>query len=492
MTPFFLAVALIIAFATTCLVVPIVRRVALKCNWVDAPDLERKNHARPTPNVGGLAIVAGFVAGLLSLLIFQKVFSFEMALPHLAVLGGALVMVITGFYDDVHGLSFKRKFLIQIVVAYLLLVAGFRLDVADLSFLDANPYHQALYSIPLTMIWIVGIINAVNLLDGLDGLASGVSMILFASLAAIFAVHGGDLGMIMLAILMIGATAGFLIHNFSPASIFMGDSGSLFLGFMLAAYSLQGESHTDPVLAILVPIVALGLLVLDTGLCMVRRIVDGISPFSPDSDHIHHRLRKLFSTRRAVLILYAIATWFGVAAVLITQFDLLVGLLIIGVTAVAAFVGIRTLGYLDLRSFVGKRRLKEAQLLLNLEELQDPLDTRSVETHLWKRVLKSRSSVSQQNQSSKSSSHLPIETEVYELSSGLMVPHSHNGSSGNGTHPSAVDGDGTGRFGSNSPRKNRAQLEAESESSPQTLDYDSDENAKSDNRLHRDSAELQS
>ena len=135
MTPFILAAALIIAFATTCLVVPIVRRLAIKRSWVDTPDLERKIHSLPTPNVGGLAIVAGFVAGLLSLLVFQKVFSIEIALPHLAVLGGALVMVLTGFYDDVHGLSFKRKFLIQIFVAYLLLVAGFRLDVADLSFI---------------------------------------------------------------------------------------------------------------------------------------------------------------------------------------------------------------------------------------------------------------------------------------------------------------------------------------------------------------------
>ncbi len=275
MTPFLLAASLIIAFASSSLLVPVVRRVAIARGWVDTPDTERKNHDRPTPNVGGIAIVAGFALGLLSLLAFKGLFAFDISMPHLVLLGGALAMVLLGFYDDIRGLSFKRKFFFQVVVAYFLLSAGYRFDVSDLSFIGLDPYNSALLSIPLTLIWIVGIINAVNLLDGLDGLASGVSMIAFGTLALIFGIHGGDAGLTAIALLMIGATAGFLVFNFNPASIFMGDSGSLFLGYMLAAFSLAGTTHTDPLLALLVPVVALGLPVLDTGLCMVRRLIDG-------------------------------------------------------------------------------------------------------------------------------------------------------------------------------------------------------------------------
>ncbi len=151
----------------------------------------------------------------------------------------------------------------------------------------------------------------------------------------------------------------------------MGDSGSLFLGYMLAAFSLAGTTHTDPLLALLVPVVALGLPVLDTGLCMVRRLIDGISPFSPDSDHIHHRLRRFWSTRTAVLILYAVSLWFGIAAILISEFELIVGLLMVGVTMIAAYVGIRTLGYLNLRQIIIRKVKAEPQLALEFAQNGD-------------------------------------------------------------------------------------------------------------------------
>ena len=354
MTLFLLTAAFILAFASSSLLVPIVRRLAIARNWVDRPE-GRKHHERPTPNVGGIAIAAGFAIGLVSLLFIADLFSVQIRIPHLALFGGGLAMVVLGFYDDIHGLSFKRKFFFQIVVAYLLVSAGYRFDLSGFSVFEGDPYHEALVSIPLTLIWIVGIINAVNLLDGLDGLASGVSMIIFATLAAIFGINGGDIALVAIAALMIAATAGFLVFNFDPASIFMGDSGSLFIGYMLAAFSIAGPAHADPFLALLVPMVALGLPVLDTGLCMVRRLIDGISPFSPDSDHIHHRLKRLWSTRAAVVILYAVAAWFGIAALLMTQFEINIGLMVIGVTLIAAYVGIRTLGYLDVRQLLPRR-----------------------------------------------------------------------------------------------------------------------------------------
>ena len=371
MTPFLLAAALFISFASSSLLVPVVRRVALGHGWVDMPDDERKKHAHPTPNVGGIAIVLGFAIGLISLLFIGKLFSVSLSLPHWAFFVGGLVIALLGVYDDVHGLSFKRKFFFQIVVAYLLLYAGYRIDVTGFPFIGTDPGFHALISIPLTVFWIVGIINAVNLLDGLDGLASGVSIIAFACLATIFGIQGGDIGIIAVALLVIGATAGFLVFNFNPASIFMGDSGSLFLGYMLAMYSMQGSAHSHPLLAFFIPAVALGLPILDTILCMFRRSIDGISPFSPDSDHIHHRLSKLWSTRGAVLILYAVSLWFGIAAILISQFELVVGLLMVCVTMIAGFVGISTLGYLNLRQIVTKKRKIEPQLALEFAQNGD-------------------------------------------------------------------------------------------------------------------------
>jgi UDP-GlcNAc:undecaprenyl-phosphate GlcNAc-1-phosphate transferase len=362
MTPFLLIGATIIAFAVSSLLVPIVRRASIARGWVDKPDIERKRHERPTPNVGGIAIFAGFAAGFAALILFGRLLDVPVEAPHLVFLAGAFGMMAVGFYDDIHGLSFKRKFFFQIIVAYALLAAGYRFDVSALSAFGLDAYNQALVSIPLTVIWIVGIINAVNLLDGLDGLASGVSMITFVTLSIVFALHGGDIGLLAIAFLMIASIGGFLVFNFNPASIFMGDSGSLFIGYMLAAYSLAGTAHTEPFLALIVPVVALGLPVLDTCLCMVRRVIDGISPFSPDSDHIHHRLRKLWTTRTAVVILYAVASWFGIAAILITQFELRIGLFLVAVTAIAAYVGIRTLGYLNVKKILIRRTDKGRQL----------------------------------------------------------------------------------------------------------------------------------
>ncbi len=362
-----LLAALLISFAATILFVPLVRWVALRRGWVDLPDRERKLHSRPTPNVGGLAIAAGFGVGLIGLVVVSRFSSFQIQLPGTAMLVGALVMVVTGFFDDIKHVSFRKKFFIQIAIAYVLLLAGYRIEVADIPFLQFDPYTEALFSIPLTILWVVAIINAVNLLDGLDGLASGVALIAFGCLALIFGQHGGNIGITAIALLMMGALAGFLVYNFNPASIFMGDSGSLFLGYMLAVFTLEGKSHTDPVLAILIPTVVLGLPLLDTGLCMVRRLIAGKSPYAPDNDHIHHRLDRLLSQKKAVLVLYAVAIWFSIAGILITRYEVSMGLAVAFFTLIAAYVGIRTLGYLDLSRFRIARSRRNVQLSLDLE-----------------------------------------------------------------------------------------------------------------------------
>lgn len=340
-----LIVALLGSGLCTALLIPLVRDLALKKGWVDEPDNLRKLHHRATPNIGGLAIAAGFFLGAFGLVSFQEILPVEIPVLPMGLWFGALVMIGAGFYDDIWGMSFKGKFALQVVVAYGLIHAGYRIDVADLPFVEGDFYQQALYSIPLTMLWIVGVINAVNLLDGLDGLAGGVVAIAFGCLALVFGFRG-ELGLVLLALPIIGALVGFLYHNFNPASIFMGDSGSLFIGFLLAAYSLQGQAHSDPLLAILVPVVALGLPVLDTGLSIVRRLASRKAICAPDSDHIHHRLVRHGSPRRAVLLLYAAAAVFGALAVMMALSTPGYGYGLFGMAVVLAGAGLQKLGYM--------------------------------------------------------------------------------------------------------------------------------------------------
>ncbi len=342
----------------TILLVPAVSAVAIRKGWVDAPDAKRKLHARPTPSIGGIAIAAGMGAGLVYLGAVDASMPFGIAFPSFQLWLGAAMMFLAGVYDDIYGLGFKRKFVVQICAAYVLMHAGYRLDLASLPFVELDAYHEALYAIPLTLVWIVGIINAVNLIDGLDGLASGVVMIAFASLALAFGLHG-QVGVAVLAFPVAGALAGFLVFNSNPASIFMGDSGSLLLGFLLAAFSLQGHAHAEPLIALAVPAVALGLPILDTAMSIVRRVLQKKAICAPDHDHIHHRLTRLFSHKRAVIVLYAIALWFGSTAVLMTVLETFGSLLVLGITILSAMLGLRLLGYMGAKAPAVKTRRSE-------------------------------------------------------------------------------------------------------------------------------------
>lgn len=346
-----LLLGFLIAFAFTVLLTPIVRRMALRSGWVDRPDGLRKLHARTIPAVGGVAIAGGAAVGLAYLHGVRDLVPFDLAMPPAMLLIGAAVMVAAGFYDDTRGLGFKGKFAIQVFAAYTLLYAGYRVDVSGLPFMGEDPYVHALLSIPLTLLWIVGVINAINLMDGLDGLAAGLVLIAFACLAFVFGFNGQP-GLVLTALVMGGALAGFLLYNFNPALIFMGDSGSMFLGYMLATYALEGRGHADPAVALLIPAVALGLPLLDTTLSIVRRAMERRAVFAPDSDHIHHRLSRIWSHRQAVLILYGAAALFGGAAVLMSFLSPLRGLGVLALVVSLAAVGIGRLKYLR-RSYDG-------------------------------------------------------------------------------------------------------------------------------------------
>lgn len=340
----------LVAFGTTALLTPIVRRLAIDQNWVDQPDGYRKLHTRVVPAVGGIAIALGFAIGLAYLHAVRALLPFDVQFPPSALWAGGLVIVASGFYDDIRGLGFKGKLAVQVVVAYGLLHAGYRVDLSWLPFVAEDPYAQALVSIPVTLLWIVGVINAVNLLDGLDGLAAGVSLIAFASLGLIFGL-GGEFGLVMIALVATGALAGFLLFNFNPASIFMGDSGSLFLGYLLATYTLAGTGHANPWLALIVPAVALGLPLVDTTLSIARRFFDRKAICAPDRDHIHHRLMRTLSHRDAVLVLYSVAIAFGIAAVVMSIVPVAFSVaVIVGVCALTG-MGLNRLKYLR-RSYV--------------------------------------------------------------------------------------------------------------------------------------------
>ena len=306
----------LLAFAVAVAVTRAVRGLAVRRGHVDHPD-ERKQHAYAVPLLGGVGIATGVVVGLAAVVVARGVTAADV----LPLLVGAAVLVGLGLWDDLRGLGFKRRFAIQTAVAYGLVLAGWHFDLSNLWFFGTlTPFTQAVLALPVTMLWVVGLINAMNLLDGLDGLVAGVAMIAFAGLAA-----SSPADPVLLALCAVGAAAtlGFLVFNAHPASIFMGDTGSTLLGFLLAAAGLRCAVGAPTPGTLAVPLVVLALPVLDTTTAFVRRIVDGASPFLPDADHIHHRVleRSHGSVRRAVRAVWAASAVFGAIGVVLSRAD---------------------------------------------------------------------------------------------------------------------------------------------------------------------------
>jgi len=300
-------------FLVTFFLTRLVRAQGRHVGLLDRPTQTRNIHLEATPTGGGLAIAGGIIAAVASLFALQG--RLPEAMQTIPFWIGAFLMLGTGLWDDKHHLDPKGKFALQLAAAYLLLHAGTSLHITELPFAEGGEFGWALYSIPLSMVWVVGVINAINLIDGLDGLATGVIGIAFLSCAALFGVKG-ELGLMAVGLVMVGALTGFLPYNYRPATIFMGDSGSLFLGYLLAAYTLQGPRHSDPFLALLIPFVLLGVPILDMGAAIVRRLASERTIFAPDESHIHHRLVEKGSQRTAVWTLYLVGAWFGSAALL--------------------------------------------------------------------------------------------------------------------------------------------------------------------------------
>ncbi len=314
-------VAFLISLAVAFLLTPMVRDAAIRFGALDHALTSRKAHGRPTPRLGGIAIVVAFYLPLVALFFFDTgVGRLFWSQPEraLALILGGLAMAALGIYDDLKGSGARIKFTVQILIACLMWWAGYRADVIATPF---GTLELGVLGFPVTVLWIVGITNALNLIDGLDGLATGIALAAAATIFWVAFANDRPL-MTLFMVCLAGALLGFLRYNFHPASIFMGDSGSLFVGFVLAATALQTHEKSTTAVSLLVPIVALGLPIGDTLLAMTRRMVRGQPMFSSDRGHIHHRLMdRGLSHKGTVLALYGIAVVLGGVAVALYHSD---------------------------------------------------------------------------------------------------------------------------------------------------------------------------
>ena len=306
------AAALFVAAVVALISTPVVRSLAFRIGAVDVPKDGRRMHDHPIPRMGGLAIFFGF---LLSVLVFLP-----LSLQLRSMLLGAVVIVILGIFDDIYALSAKLKFVVQIAAALIAVLGGNQITVlSNINVFSSEPYWELGWlSYPITVLWIVAITNAVNLIDGLDGLACGVSTISSMTLLVI-ALNVSEPDVAVLTAALAGACIGFLPYNLNPAKIFMGDTGSTFLGFVLATVSIQGLFKFYTIFSFAVPFLMLALPIFDTSFAILRRVSKGQSPMAPDRGHIHHRLIDMgFSQKQAVAVLYVISAILGLSAVVLT------------------------------------------------------------------------------------------------------------------------------------------------------------------------------
>lgn len=283
------------------------KKIAIHVGAMDEPS-ERKVHKVIMPRCGGLAIFGAFLIGYM---IYG-----EPTTQMLSILIGAFIIILVGFIDDIKPLRARTKFFFQIIAACVVVFYG-KTYFTEITFLGFNFSFPYIINTIISVIFIVAIANAINLIDGLDGLAAGISSITFLTISVIAFILNKIGGLdIILSLIMLGSTIGFLGHNFPPAKIFMGDSGSLFLGFMIAVISLLGFKIAT-ITSLIVPLLILAIPIFDTLLAIFRRLLKGESIGKPDKEHFHHQLLKMkFSTRKTVLTIYIINVLFSAVSIL--------------------------------------------------------------------------------------------------------------------------------------------------------------------------------
>ena len=336
----------VLAVGIALVVTPGVIFIAHITGALDRPD-GRKVHKKPIPRIGGAGIYTAFMfsVGITAVMVD---FNGEMFHEVIGLVFAGTLIFVLGLIDDYKNLPAKIKLLGQIFAAAVL-VLGFDIKIDFIT----DPFGDFIYlesfiAVPATIFWLVGLTNTVNLIDGLDGLAAGVSAI--ASVAILLvALQQNFLLVAIMTGALAGAAVGFLFYNSNPARIFMGDSGSMFFGFMLAGISVTGSMKSTATIALIVPILALGLPILDTAFAIVRRWRGGQPIFKPDKGHLHHRLLSLgFTQKQAVLLMYVISAMLGVSAVALTEVSSQIAIIIMLAIVGAIFYGAKKLGILRL------------------------------------------------------------------------------------------------------------------------------------------------
>ncbi len=372
------------AFILCLVATPVCRDLFLHFNIVDHPDDERKFHLKPIPRIGGIPIVLSYAAAL-GLMVALAPHGARISIQHSRLLWSLLpagaVIFLTGLVDDIFGLKPRHKLLGQFAAAALAVSLGARLTIAHGLF--SSPW----ISIPLSLLWLIGCSNAFNLIDGLDGLASGVG--LFAVVTTLLAaILHGNMGLAMATVPLCGCLLAFLRYNFSPASIFLGDCGSLTMGFMLGCFGLIWSQHSGTFLGMAAPLMAFALPLVDVTLSIGRRFLRNAPIFRGDRGHIHHMvLARGFKPRDTALILYGVC---GVAAFL-SLLQSFASYQLRGLTIVVfcslVFAGVNYLGYVELsaarRTLSRKMILRIVKEEIYLQELQRSLTAANTPDECW-------------------------------------------------------------------------------------------------------------
>ncbi|MFZ0036257.1 MAG: MraY family glycosyltransferase [Candidatus Acidiferrales bacterium] len=344
----------------------LVRDVANGRGWAAAPETARHIHKNPTPQLGGIAILTSVIVVVAVATLLSRVLGFRFGLPisaYLGILGPTLLIFALGLVDDFRPLGPYWKFGIQVLAAGWLFLDGYRVSRFHLIF--GEHALGSFISLVFTIFWVLLITNAFNLLDGLDGLAAGSA--LFSSLVVfVISLASGNTFSQVITLSLAGAIVGFLRYNFNPATIFLGDCGSLVIGFLLASISLVSSHKASTAVAVGIPVVSFGLPILDTMLSVLRRFLNGKPLFSGDGEHIHHvLLRRGLSHRKVVVVLYAVSAGFALVSLLMLYPQAIsVALVIVGI---GIFFGLQHLGYHEVTELeqLARRYLRQRAIISN-------------------------------------------------------------------------------------------------------------------------------
>ncbi|MDO5569557.1 MAG: MraY family glycosyltransferase [bacterium] len=338
-------------FVISLILVPLMKKVAIYINALDIPKDERRMHKDNVPKLGGLGIFLSFL--------FGYIFFGKQSIQMNSILIGSFIIIITGLIDDIKPIKARYKLIGQVVAALLIPLYG-NMVLTDISAFGIY-INFGIFSIPLTVLFIIGVINCINLSDGLDGLAGGISSIYFITIGIVASLMSNTGGLdVILTFIMLGSTLGFLVYNFYPAKIFMGDTGSMFLGYIISVIALLGYKNIT-VTSLIIPIFLLAIPILDTAFAIVRRLIKKENIFTPDKQHLHHQIYNMcFSVRTTVICIYIIDILFALVSILYSINNPTLGIILY------IFLFILTIWFLIFSNIIRERKKAEEKKKKNI------------------------------------------------------------------------------------------------------------------------------